>query len=83
LETGLNLFYTRMINNPLYILKLTGRISNSDLYFLSSYDENSLYIIPFENASFQRTTSKKSFINILRLKRTLINQESYFGFFCW
>jgi len=81
LRTSSNSFYTRMINNPLYILKLTGRISNSDLYFLSSYDENSLYIIPFEDASFPITTSKKSFINILRLKSTLINQESYLGFF--
>jgi hypothetical protein len=81
LKTGSNSFYTRMINNPFYILKLTGRISNSDLYFLSSYDENSLYIIPFEDTSFSLTTSKKSFINILRLKRTFINQESYLGFF--
>jgi len=81
LKTESNSFYTRMINNPLYILKLTGRISNSDFYFLSSHDENSIYIIPFEDASFQKTTYKKSFINILRLKRKFINEESYLGFF--
>ena len=45
------LFYTRMVNNPIYALKLTGRVRTFDLYFLSSYDENTPYILPFEDAS--------------------------------
>jgi hypothetical protein len=79
IETPINAIYTRMINNPLYALKLTGRISNFDLYFLSSYDKNALYILPFEDASFSLLTDKKSFINLLRVKYDFLNKESYLG----
>jgi len=79
IETPINAIYTRMINNPLYALKLTGRISKFDLYFLSSYDKNTLYILPFEDASSSLLTDKKSFINILRLKHDFLNKESHLG----
>ncbi|MEO0143914.1 MAG: DUF5916 domain-containing protein [candidate division WOR-3 bacterium] len=78
--TSLNLFYTRMVNNPLYALKLTGKISLFDLYFLSSYDENTIYILPFEDASFSFSSNKKSFINFLRMRSTFLNNQSYIGF---
>lgn len=80
IETPIMAIYTRMINNPLYTLKLTERISKFDLYLLSSYDENSIYILPFEDFSFKFPTEKKSFINILRVKSDFINKESYIGF---
>lgn len=76
-----NLFYTRMVNNPFYVLKFTGKISFFDLYFLSSYDENTPYILPFEDASFNFGTSKKSFINLLRFRSDFLNKESYIGIF--
>lgn len=76
----INVIYTRMINNPLYALKLTGKISYFDLYLLSSYDENTPYILPFEDASFDFPTDKKSFVNILRLKSDFLNKESHIGF---
>ncbi|MEO0262784.1 MAG: carbohydrate binding family 9 domain-containing protein [candidate division WOR-3 bacterium] len=74
-----NLFHTRMVNNPFYAIKFTGRVSLFDLYFLSSYDENTPYILPFEDASFSFSTYKKSFINLLRLRSDFINKESYIG----
>ncbi|MEO0268550.1 MAG: hypothetical protein ABIN73_02270, partial [candidate division WOR-3 bacterium] len=76
----INLFYTRMINNPLYALKLTGEISIFDIYFLSSYDENTPFILPFEDASFSFGSDKKSFINLLRVRSDFLNKESYIGF---
>ncbi len=76
----LNLFYTRMVNNPLYALKLTGRVSTFDIYFLSSYDENTPFILPFEDASFSFGSNKKSFINLLRVRSDFLNKESYIGF---
>ncbi len=80
-RTGdLNLFYTRMVNNPLYAIKLIGKLSLFDLYFLSSYDENTPYVLPFEDASFSFGSDKKSFINLLRLRSQFLNKESYIGF---
>lgn len=79
-ETPIHAFYTRMVNNPIYGLKLTGRISPFEFYFLSSYDENTPYILPFEDLSFDFPTNKKSFINILRIKSDFLNKESYIGF---
>ncbi|MEO0267177.1 MAG: carbohydrate binding family 9 domain-containing protein [candidate division WOR-3 bacterium] len=76
----LDLFYTRMINNPLYALKLTGEISIFDIYFLSSYDENTPFILPFEDASFSFGSDKKSFVNLLRVRSDFLNKESYIGF---
>lgn len=79
INTPMDLIYTRMINNPLYIFKLAGRINIIDLYLLSSYDENTPYILPFENASYSFPSDKKSFVNILRLKSNFINKESSIG----
>jgi hypothetical protein len=78
-ETPITAIYTRMVNNPLYALKLTGKISYFDLYLLSSYDRNTLYILPFENMSFFFPTEKKSFINILRARADFLNKESHLG----
>ncbi len=76
----LDLFYTRMINDPLYALKLTGKVSTFDIYFLSSYDENTPFILPFEDASFDIGSDKKSFVNLLRVRSDFLNKESYIGF---
>ncbi|MEN3045577.1 MAG: carbohydrate binding family 9 domain-containing protein [Candidatus Hydrothermales bacterium] len=81
IKMPINLFYTRMVNNPLYALKLTGKVSLFDLYFLSSYDENTSYVLPFEDASFDFCSNKKSFINLLRIRSEFLNKESYIGIF--
>ncbi len=79
IETPIDVFYTRMVNNPLYAMKLTGKVSNFDLYLLSSYDENTLYIVPLEDFSYPFSSDKKSFINFLRIKDNILNPESYIG----
>ncbi|MEN3044604.1 MAG: carbohydrate binding family 9 domain-containing protein [Candidatus Hydrothermales bacterium] len=81
IKMPINLFYTRMVNNPLYALKLTGKVSIFDLYFLSSYDENTFYLLPFEDASFDFCSNKKSFINLLRIRSEFLNKESHIGIF--
>ncbi len=80
IKMPIKLIYTRMINNPLYAIKLTGRVSNFDVYFLSAYDENLIYIVPFEDYSFKLPTYKKGFTNLLRFKMDLPGRESYIGF---
>ncbi len=79
IKTPIEVFYTRMVNNPLYAVKLTGRALDLDLYLLSAYDENALYIVPLEDFSVKFPTSKKGFINFIRVKKNILNSESYIG----
>ncbi len=77
-ETPINTIYTRSINDPLYAIKLTGKIGRYNIGFISAYDEHSPYTIPFEEASFSIPSDKKSFSNIFRMERDLF-EESYIG----
>ncbi|RKY83363.1 hypothetical protein DRQ09_10170 [candidate division KSB1 bacterium] len=75
---GRSLFYSRTINNPLLAVKLTGKVGKVKMGYISAYDENSPYIIPFEEKSRSIPSNRKSFSNILRLKYDL-GGESYIG----
>ena len=76
----IDIFYTRTINNPFYSFKLTGRYKFFDLYLLSAYDENSLFIVPFEDGSISFPSDKKSFSNFLRFRSDFLNKQSFIGF---
>jgi hypothetical protein len=77
-DTPLELVYTRTIVNPLWGVKLSGKMGQTTLGFLSTYDENPPEIdIP--SGSFPEDVSHRSFVNILRLKRDLY-PESHIGF---
>jgi len=80
LETAIEAIYTRTISNPLFALKGNGRASIFRILFLSAYDENSIYILPFEDYSFKFPSDKRSYINILRIKSDFLNKESHIGF---
>ena len=73
-----NVVYTRSINNPLYALKLTGKIGKYDLGIISAYDNKTPFILPFAESSSFILTDRKSISNIFRIKRSL-NDDSYIG----
>lgn len=75
----MNIFYSRTINNPLYAVKLTGKLGKYEIGYISAYDKNSPFLIPYEEGSNYILTNRKSLSNIIRIKRTL-KDDSYIGF---
>ncbi|MGD8535974.1 MAG: DUF5916 domain-containing protein, partial [Candidatus Aminicenantes bacterium] len=81
-DTPLELVYTRTIVNPLWGVKLSGKMGQTTLGFISAYDENPASIdIPGlpEEEEEEEDNPYNSFINVLRLKRDLYS-ESHIGF---
>jgi hypothetical protein len=79
-ESKINTVYTRMLNSPLFAAKLTGKIGNVDIGFLSVYDKKTPFLIPYDYGSeLIVADSLKSVSNILRLKKSL-KGESFIGF---
>ncbi|MEN3043877.1 MAG: hypothetical protein ABDH37_01480, partial [Candidatus Hydrothermales bacterium] len=79
LETPLNLIYTRSILSPIYAFKITGKFSEKEILFLSAADKYTSYIIPSEDKSWVVFMNNLSFLNILKIKKEIINKESYIG----
>jgi hypothetical protein len=77
--TPFNIVYTRSINNPLYAFKATGKFADYEIGFISAYDKKTPFILPFEEFSDYFLTSRQSFSNIFRVKKSLWN-DSYLGF---
>lgn len=77
-STPINVSYTRSINNPIFAAKLSGKINNLSIGFLSGYDENMPFLIPLSERSFYFSSNKNSISNILRLKYDL-GGENYVG----
>lgn len=75
---GRDLIYTRTINNPLLAGKLSGKIGNMKLGYISAWDQNSPYVISLEDRSRTLASNHKSVSNILRLKYDL-GEQSYLG----
>lgn len=78
-----NLFrtvYTRSINNPLFAVKLTGKIDRSEIGFISAYDKKTPFIIPYKESSDFLVSGRKSLSNIIRYKYSPFKDDSYFGF---
>lgn len=71
--------YTRAINNPQYAFKLTGKVGKTEFGYLTAYDKQSPFIIPFAEYSDFLLTDRKSLSNIFRVKQTL-KDDSYLGF---
>jgi len=78
-NTPFNIVYTRAINNPLAAFKLTGKIGKYDLGFVSAYDRNSPFVLPYEEGSDFFLTDRKSLSNIFRVKRGIKSDDSYIG----
>ena len=63
-------FYSRSINNPLYALKILNQGKNSRVFFLSSIDNDSPYLIAGNDRSYFGEGGK-SLVNVLRFQRLL------------
>ena len=70
-------FYSRSINDPAFALKLLNQGKKSRLFYLSSLDNNSPYLIAGRDRSYFGE-GKKSFLNVLRYQR-LFNNGSKIG----
>ena len=83
-DTPLELVYTRKIVNPLWGVKLSGKMGQTTLGFLSTYDKNPASInipsLPEEDEEEEEEDNPyNSLINVFRLKRDLY-PESHIGF---
>ncbi len=78
-ETPLDIIYTRTINVPIFAEKIAGKIGPYSVYYLLAFDKKTLWIIPNEDYSFSLASEKKSYSNILRIKRDIL-KDSYIGF---
>lgn len=77
-RTLFNSFYTRTINDPMYAAKLTVRKPNYTLGFMSALDENTPYIIPFDESSSYPLNVGKSVTNAVRLTKS-VGEDSHVG----
>lgn len=74
------LVYTRSINNPLFAVKLTGKIDRSEIGYIGAYDKKTPFIVPYKESSDYLITDRKSLSNIFRYKYSLFDNDSYIGF---
>ncbi|MGB7061919.1 MAG: carbohydrate binding family 9 domain-containing protein, partial [Candidatus Zixiibacteriota bacterium] len=77
-RTLFNSFYSRMINDPAFTAKLTGRMGRTSIGFLAAHDENTPYMIPLEEGSLV-INSGRSVINVVRGSRGF-GDNSMIGF---
>lgn len=78
-KSPMDVVYTRSINNPLFAFKLTGKIGRTDVGYTVAYDQNSPFILPFQEYSDFISSGRKSTSNILRLKQAIGSNDSYVG----
>jgi Domain of unknown function (DUF5916) len=76
-QSSINVVYTRSINDPIAAAKYTGKSGANTISFMSAKDENSPYIVPFEEQS-GGALSGNTYSNILRYKRDML-KESFVG----
>jgi hypothetical protein len=79
IDNDLNLLYTRTINNPLIAGKISGKAGKMSFGYIASYDEDTPFIIPFEERSAVFSSGRNSTTNILRTKYEL-TKGTYIGF---
>ena len=65
-HTHMDLFHSRIINNPLMAGKATEKTGNFSLAYLTAYDRNVGYIIPGLQGSDVVESNLRSYTNILR-----------------
>lgn len=79
-DTLLEVLYPRSIVDPIWGLKLSGKVKGTALGLLSVLDSNPLPIeIPDRDIESIEGTSARAFINVFRLRQDLYS-ESYLGF---
>jgi hypothetical protein len=76
-QTLITTVYTRSINDPILAGKITGKSGKTTVGYIAARDENTPYIVPFEESS-QYAINGRSYSNILRVKRDIL-ESSYVG----
>jgi len=81
--TGMDLlqtpmYYSRTINNPLYAMKLNGKIGKLSYLAIGAYDRNSSITVPGEEESNTIQTSDGSYAVVGRIRYDLGN-ENFIG----
>jgi hypothetical protein len=78
-DTPMEILYSRRIINPLWGMKLTGKVGKTSLGFLNVFDRTpSVIDIPNAPESYQESL-EHGLVNVFRLKHDVF-QESYIGF---
>jgi hypothetical protein len=78
-QTLLDVIHTRSIVDPQVAAKLTGTFGRTSLLYLAARDGNTPILIPGEEGSYQASAQDiRSFSNILRVRRTLL-EDSHVG----
>ncbi len=77
-ETGADLFYSRMINNPLAAGKITQQSDSYSIAYLTAYDRETPFIVPGIYGSSLVRSDKEAYSNILRGKYNF-GTESFVG----
>ncbi len=70
-RTMFNSFYTRMVWDPQYTAKLTGRMGRNALGFLIARDNSSPYMIPLNQSNVPVFSVGKSLVTVFRASREL------------
>jgi hypothetical protein len=70
--------YTRTINDPIAAAKLTGHLNNTSIGYIFAKDDNTPFIIPFQEQSVFLSSRVKSVASIFRLKHNLW-EDSFIG----
>lgn len=78
-DSDINLMYTRTINDPLVVGKISGKSGRLSFGMISGFDENTPYTLPFEESSQSLQTTRNSTSHILRTKYEL-GTGTYVGF---
>ncbi|MFC1724325.1 DUF5916 domain-containing protein [candidate division KSB1 bacterium] len=70
------LFYTRRINEPVYGLKINGKVGNWDVGVLHSMNDNDAGInAKIENEDIPESTKNEAFYNVIRLSRDIFSRS--------
>lgn len=77
-DTYFNTVYTRSLNDPDVAAKMTGRFNRTSIAYIGGRDNNTPFLMPFEESSVTLNTRVNSFSNILRFRQTY-GENSYFG----
>lgn len=72
------MYYSRSINDPLAAGRIIGKKGSLSYMYLTAYDRNTVFCIPGEEESSTIASSRKSFVNVGRMRYDLGN-ESFIG----
>ncbi|MBM4169985.1 MAG: carbohydrate binding family 9 domain-containing protein [Ignavibacteria bacterium] len=75
-RTRLNMFHSRMINNPLAAAKFSSKTGKLSVSYLSALDRESPFIVPGQEGSSSIRSSLRSYANIVRTRYDFGNQSS-------